>query len=182
MDYAHDEIGKHAHSVVARHLNGPLRNRYVGYTAWRGVARYAIDPKLAGVTLGPGVETGHVPTGPELTYWFTTAVTFRAVQREADVSHVFLYSSARLRERIEHQRRQQRPAPDPIPTDNAGDNNIVAALSAELARLKAQHRAEVTALRTALKQAHGENLELRRELQRRLPSQQPKPGEDASEM
>ncbi|ELP44248.1 FAD-binding monooxygenase [Mycobacterium avium subsp. paratuberculosis S5] len=25
-------------SVVARHLNGPLADRYVGYTAWRGVA------------------------------------------------------------------------------------------------------------------------------------------------
>src|SRR5215208_7436802 len=24
------------HSMVARHLNGPLNNRYVGYTAWRG--------------------------------------------------------------------------------------------------------------------------------------------------
>ncbi|MGH3525016.1 MAG: FAD-binding monooxygenase, partial [Mycobacterium sp.] len=49
------------HSVVARHLSGPLTDRYVGYTAWRGIARYAIDPELAGETLGPGVETGHVP-------------------------------------------------------------------------------------------------------------------------
>jgi hypothetical protein len=100
-------------------------------------------------------------------------VTFQAVQREAGVSHAFLYNNTRLRARIEHQRRQQRAAPDPIPTDNAADN-IVAALSAELARVKAQHRAEVTAFRTALEQAHGENLELRRQLQRRLPSQQPK--------
>ncbi|MEB3034377.1 FAD-dependent oxidoreductase [[Mycobacterium] nativiensis] len=60
------------HSVVARHLNGPLRERYTGYTAWRGVASFAMDPVLSGVTLGPGVETGHVPMGPELTYWFTT--------------------------------------------------------------------------------------------------------------
>lgn len=96
-------------------------------------------------------------------------VTFQAVQREAGVSHAFLYNNTRLRARIEHQRRQQRPAPDPTPTDNAADNNIVAALSAQLARLKAQHRAEVTALRAALEQAHGENLELRRQLQRRLP-------------
>jgi 2-polyprenyl-6-methoxyphenol hydroxylase-like FAD-dependent oxidoreductase len=59
-------------SVVARHLNGPLIDRYVGYTGWRGIARYAIDPELAGETLGPGVETGHVPMGPDLTYWFTT--------------------------------------------------------------------------------------------------------------
>ena len=60
------------HSVVARQLNGPLQQRYVGYTAWRGVAAYAMDPDLAGKTLGPGVETGHVPMGPGLTYWFAT--------------------------------------------------------------------------------------------------------------
>jgi 2-polyprenyl-6-methoxyphenol hydroxylase-like FAD-dependent oxidoreductase len=59
-------------SVVARHLNGPLRDRYVGYTAWRGVADYALDPALSGETLGPGVEFGHVPLGPDRTYWFAT--------------------------------------------------------------------------------------------------------------
>ncbi len=60
------------HSMVARQLNGPLIDRYVGYTAWRAIARYAMDPDLAGETLGPGVETGHIPMGPDLTYWFTT--------------------------------------------------------------------------------------------------------------
>lgn len=60
------------HSVVARYLNGPLTHRYAGYTAWRGIARCALDPKLAGETLGPGVELGHVPVGPNLTYWFST--------------------------------------------------------------------------------------------------------------
>jgi len=60
------------HSVLARHLNGPLRRRYVGYTAWRGIATYALDPDLAGETMGPGIETGHVPMGPDLTYWFAT--------------------------------------------------------------------------------------------------------------
>ncbi|MCV7385400.1 FAD-dependent oxidoreductase [Mycolicibacter longobardus] len=59
-------------SVVARQLNGPLRQRYVGYTAWRGIATYGMDPDLAGETLGPGVEAGHVPMGPDLTYWFAT--------------------------------------------------------------------------------------------------------------
>ncbi|ORW06160.1 FAD-dependent monooxygenase [Mycobacterium kyorinense] len=59
-------------SVVARHLNGPLVRRYAGYTAWRGVASCAMDPQLAGETLGPGVQTGHVPMGPDRTYWFTT--------------------------------------------------------------------------------------------------------------
>lgn len=60
------------HSVVARHLNGPLENRYAGYTAWRGIADSALDPDLAGETLGPGLECGHVPLGADHTYWFAT--------------------------------------------------------------------------------------------------------------
>jgi len=59
-------------SMVARHLNGRLNNRYAGYTAWRGIATYALDPELAGATLAPGTETGHVPMGPDRTYWYTT--------------------------------------------------------------------------------------------------------------
>lgn len=59
-------------SMVARHLNGPLAHRYAGYTAWRGIASYAMDLELAGGTLGPGVETGHVPVGPDRTYWYAT--------------------------------------------------------------------------------------------------------------
>jgi len=59
-------------SVVARWLNGPLRDRYVGYTAWRGIASIGIDAALAGETLGPGAEVGHVPLGPGRTYWFAT--------------------------------------------------------------------------------------------------------------
>ncbi len=59
-------------SVVARHLNGALRHTYAGYTAWRGVAQYALDPALAGETMGAGTEFGHVPLGPNRTYWFAT--------------------------------------------------------------------------------------------------------------
>jgi 2-polyprenyl-6-methoxyphenol hydroxylase-like FAD-dependent oxidoreductase len=59
-------------SVVARHLNGPLADHYVGYTAWRGVADCAIDPDVAGEVLGPGIEFGHVPLGSDRTYWFAT--------------------------------------------------------------------------------------------------------------
>ena len=47
-------------------------NRYVGYTAWRGVAECAIDPEYAGEVLGPAIEFGHVPLGPDRTYWFAT--------------------------------------------------------------------------------------------------------------
>jgi 2-polyprenyl-6-methoxyphenol hydroxylase-like FAD-dependent oxidoreductase len=59
-------------SMVARHLNGALRQRYAGYTAWRGVAAYALDPDLAGETMGSGSEFGHVPLGAGHTYWFGT--------------------------------------------------------------------------------------------------------------
>ncbi len=60
------------HSVLARRLNGALTGRYAGYTAWRGVADHALDPDLAGETLGAGFEVGHVPMGSGHTYWFAT--------------------------------------------------------------------------------------------------------------
>ncbi|MGU3499771.1 FAD-dependent monooxygenase [Mycobacterium sp. C31M] len=63
-------------SMVARHLNGDLPRRYAGYTAWRGIADHALDPALAGETMGPGLEVGHVPLLGERsdahTYWFAT--------------------------------------------------------------------------------------------------------------
>ena len=59
-------------SLVARHLNGTLRYRYAGYTAWRGIADHALDPALAGETVGMGTEFGHVPLGSAQTYWFGT--------------------------------------------------------------------------------------------------------------
>jgi 2-polyprenyl-6-methoxyphenol hydroxylase-like FAD-dependent oxidoreductase len=62
-------------SMVARSLNGPLKQRYVGYTAWRGVARHRIDPEFAGETMGAGTEFGHVPLGGDHTYWFATERT-----------------------------------------------------------------------------------------------------------
>ncbi|MDO3398826.1 FAD-dependent monooxygenase [Mycolicibacterium neoaurum] len=59
-------------SMVARNLNGTLAKRYAGYTAWRGIAEHALEPDLAGETLGPGLEVGHVPLGTRHTYWFAT--------------------------------------------------------------------------------------------------------------
>ena len=50
-------------SMVARRLNGTLRRRYTGYTAWRGIAAHELDPDLAGETIGPGLQFGHVPLG-----------------------------------------------------------------------------------------------------------------------
>jgi 2-polyprenyl-6-methoxyphenol hydroxylase-like FAD-dependent oxidoreductase len=59
-------------SVLARHLNGRLVDTYAGYTAWRGVAACTIDDDLAGETMGPAMEFGHVPMGRDHTYWFAT--------------------------------------------------------------------------------------------------------------
>ncbi|WBP92318.1 FAD-dependent monooxygenase [Mycolicibacterium neoaurum] len=59
-------------SMVARHLNGTLAKRYAGYTAWRGIAEHTLEPDLAGETMGPGLEVGHVPLGTRHTYWFAT--------------------------------------------------------------------------------------------------------------
>jgi hypothetical protein len=92
-------------------------------------------------------------------------VTFQSVQREAGVSHAFLYGNAELRARIERLRSQARPQPVP-PAGAGGDNTIIQALTSQVTHLKKQHRDETAALRAALEQAHGENLELRRELTR----------------
>jgi Ribonuclease G/E len=90
-------------------------------------------------------------------------VTFQAVQREAGVSHAFLYGNPSLRDRIERLRAQARPQPTPA-SDATSDNTIIQALTSQVTHLKKQHRDETSALRAALEQAHGENLQLRREL------------------
>jgi hypothetical protein len=92
-------------------------------------------------------------------------VTFQSVQREAGVSHAFLYGNADIRGRIERLRGQARPKPSP-PEDAGSDNTIIQALTSQITHLKKQHRDESAAPRAALEQAHGENLELRRELTR----------------
>jgi hypothetical protein len=92
-------------------------------------------------------------------------VTFQAVQREAGVSHAFLYGNPDLRARIEYLRAQARPQPVPA-SDANGDNTIIQALTSQISHLKKQHRDQTQALHAALEQAHGENLQLRRELTR----------------
>jgi predicted Zn-dependent protease len=92
-------------------------------------------------------------------------VTFQAVQREAGVSHAFLYSHPGLRARIEQLRAQARPRPaQPVSSDS--ENTLVLVLTSQITSLKKQNREETGALRAALEQAHGENLQLRRELTR----------------
>lgn len=93
-------------------------------------------------------------------------VTFQAVARTAGVSHAFLYNNPELRGRIEHLRARHRPQPRPADVGDT-DNNLLLALTTQLDRLRKQHRAEIQVLRDALEQAHGENLNLRRELTRR---------------
>ena len=92
-------------------------------------------------------------------------VTFQAVSREAGVSHAFLYGHPDLRRRIEHLRNQARPATSSARTDLT--DTVVLALTSQIEQLKKQHRRQITELREALEQAHGENLDLRRELARR---------------
>jgi Ribonuclease G/E len=92
-------------------------------------------------------------------------VTFQSVQREAGLSHAFLYGNTELRSRIERLRDQARRKPPP-PSETGSDNTIIQALTSQITYLKKQHRDENAALRAALEQAHGENLELRRELAR----------------
>lgn len=92
-------------------------------------------------------------------------ITFQAVQREAGVSHAFLYNHPELRTRIEHLRGTRRKVPADQPVDT--DSTLVITLTRQMAELKKQHRQQLQALRDALERAHGENLDLRRELARR---------------
>jgi Family of unknown function (DUF6262) len=101
-------------------------------------------------------------------------ITFQAVCREAGVSHAFLYGHHDLRRRIEHLRAQAQPGPAPRQQTETSET-VVLVLTAQIDQLKKQHRQEVQALRTALEQAHGENLELRRELARRAPRPSTRP-------
>jgi Family of unknown function (DUF6262) len=92
-------------------------------------------------------------------------ITFQAVQREASVSHAFLYNHPELRKRIEHLRGARHKATTDQRADT--DDTLVITLTRQLAELKKQHRRQLQALRDALERAHGENLDLRRELARR---------------
>jgi hypothetical protein len=91
------------------------------------------------------------------------------------VSHAFLYNHPDLRSRIEHLRARNRPAPIAAPPADS-ESAVVLALTGQIDRLKREHRQQVQALRAALEQAHGENLDLRRELaQHRSPTSHPDP-------
>jgi hypothetical protein len=97
-----------------------------------------------------------------------SSVNFRAVARRAAVSTDFLYSTPELRSLIESRRpttngptRRPRPTQAPQPNLTTG---AVRALSQQVKELRARHHVELTQLHKALAAAHGENLELRRQL------------------
>jgi hypothetical protein len=94
-------------------------------------------------------------------------VTFQAVQRQAGVSHAFLNGHPELRLRIEQLRTKAR-LPHTVTADTPPDpeSTLVLALTDQITRLKREHRQQIQALHAALEQAHGENLDLRRQLTR----------------
>jgi len=71
-------------------------------------------------------------------------VTFQAVQREAGVSHAFLYGNPDLRARIERLRSPARPQ-QAQPASDDRENTLVLALTSQVTRLKKQHRDETSA-------------------------------------
>ena len=111
-------------------------------------------------------KTGAAETAIRALIKHNKPVTFQAVGREARVSHSFLYNHPDLRGRIEHLRTQARPALTK-PSTATSETTLVAALAQQINNLKREHRRETQALRDALERAHGENLDLRREIARR---------------
>lgn len=59
-------------SIAAQYLNGPMSFRYTGHTAWRGIAQTPIADDVAGLTLGAGLEFGHLPKS---TIWYGVLAT-----------------------------------------------------------------------------------------------------------
>ena len=101
-------------------------------------------------------------------------ITFRGLSAAAGVSLDFLYRTGDIRRRVEQLRDQQQAAPPTAATraEPEQPGSIVRTLTAQLAELKRRHRDEIRALNQALEAAHGENLELRRQLGRRPLHQQ----------
>jgi hypothetical protein len=93
------------------------------------------------------------------------AINFRSVAREAKVSTDFLYRSPKLRAAIMARRQlpyRQMAEPESPPTGSSA----IRALSAKLKAEREAHQRDTAELRNALARAQGENLELRRRLER----------------
>ncbi|MCW3095983.1 MAG: binding domain protein [Chthonomonadaceae bacterium] len=59
-------------SVVRKQMLGESPVRYSGYTAWRGVAPYALSQTGASESWGQGARFGLLPLSQGRTYWFAT--------------------------------------------------------------------------------------------------------------
>jgi hypothetical protein len=93
------------------------------------------------------------------------AINFQAVARQARVSTDFLYNTPELRNIIEvHRTGTGLPRRQPTPPPANTSTGAVRALTQQLNELRARHHRETAQLRAALAAAHGENLELRRQL------------------
>jgi 2-polyprenyl-6-methoxyphenol hydroxylase-like FAD-dependent oxidoreductase len=60
------------HSLVRRSLWPDAAPRYAGYTAWRGVTEFALEPGRLTESWGSGERFGLVDLGEGRTYWFAT--------------------------------------------------------------------------------------------------------------
>lgn len=69
------------HSVVRGQLHGAQPPTYAGYTAWRGVTAFELDPGAGGESWGCGQRFGIVPMSRGRVYWFAVA---NAPEGEAD--------------------------------------------------------------------------------------------------
>ncbi|MEW1847705.1 DUF6262 family protein [Nonomuraea angiospora] len=96
-------------------------------------------------------------------------ISFTAVAKAANVSTDFLYRHAELRTQIERQRAKHRSSPRHSATDDEPGSSFSSAVRVLTRKLEEERRArhrEVGELRTALEVAQGENLELRRRLEK----------------
>jgi 2-polyprenyl-6-methoxyphenol hydroxylase-like FAD-dependent oxidoreductase len=60
------------HSTVRRRLWPEAAPRFAGYTAWRGVTEFAVEPGRLTESWGSGERFGLVDLGGGRTYWFAT--------------------------------------------------------------------------------------------------------------
>lgn len=95
-------------------------------------------------------------------------ITFRGLAKTAAVSLDFLYTTTDIRRRVEQLRTQQQSTTPAAtrPASPDGPSSVVRTLTEQLTDLKRRHRSEVQQLQQALEAAHGENLQLRRRLER----------------
>jgi hypothetical protein len=135
------------------------RDRRVAVLATAAKAKSAAKTKAADQAIRALIKRGE-------------PISFQAVQREAGVSHAFLYNHPELRGRIEKLRAQARPAAAAPKTIDPTDT-LLLTLTNQISQMKKRHRHEIQELKAALEQAHGENLQLRRELIRRGWTPQP---------